>query len=334
MQISVNIGGDPSGISADSLTVNVQSPGMVSLNSLGTGSPVATPAPTPTPPAPLPIQSNLSSKPEDQPNEHRHVEAKESKTSDSDKVIQELNPISQPDNAAVYSSANESGKSDFSIRQPSSPTKTFLTQFPVVKEKSSSSANVTPTKSHSRSIEKSPDVVAPAAHHLQHSKDQKSKETPNSAKLQQDFSVYDFSESRSSENLLYDLSKNNQIPVSKSSSSLNRWAGSKAASTPQQQLPVSSSSSAPVKQMPVAPVVSYSDKMPSIVSSYSDKPVLSNLSYSQPVSQAMKLVTSHSYPSYNISSSGNASGLTSSSGHVAGLSSSYQKSGGGSSMTR
>ena len=53
-QISVNIGGDPSGISGDSMTVNVQSPGMVSLNSLGTGSPVGTPAPTPTPPTVVP----------------------------------------------------------------------------------------------------------------------------------------------------------------------------------------------------------------------------------------------------------------------------------------
>jgi hypothetical protein len=314
---------------------------MVSLNSLGTGSPIATPAPTPTPPtvvsAPLPVQLNLSSKPDGKLNED-HVEAKEAKLLNSEKFIHELKPISQSqeilsrsDNTVVYSSANESGKSDFSMRQPSSPTKSFLTQFPVVKEKSSS-ANSTPTKSYSRSTEKSPEVVNPHHQH-QHSKEQKSRETFSSAKQQQDFSVYDFSESRSSENLLYDMSaKNSQTPISKSSSSSNRWTGAKSVSTPQQQLPVSSS--APVKQMPVAPVVSYSDKMPRLVSSYSDKPVLSNLSYSQPVSQAMKLVASHSYPSYNISSSGNASGLTSSSGHVAGLSSSYQKSGGSSSMTR
>ena len=69
IQISVNIGGDPSGIAGDSLVnVNVQSPGMVSLNSMGTVSPVATPAPTPTPPTavstplPLTLASTLSSK--------------------------------------------------------------------------------------------------------------------------------------------------------------------------------------------------------------------------------------------------------------------------------
>merc|ERR1712012_1047239 len=53
-QISVNIGGDPSagavivGPPCEGMTVS--SPGLISLTSVGTGSPIGTPAPTPTPP--------------------------------------------------------------------------------------------------------------------------------------------------------------------------------------------------------------------------------------------------------------------------------------------
>ena len=53
-QISVNIGGDPSAgaviVGAPCEGMTVSSPGLISLTSVGTGSPIGTPAPTPTPP--------------------------------------------------------------------------------------------------------------------------------------------------------------------------------------------------------------------------------------------------------------------------------------------
>ena len=120
------------------------------------------------------------------------------------------------------------------------------------------------------------------------------------------------------------------IPTRNTSQSSNRWISTKAAVTVAQQLPVSSTA---VKQPPAA-AASYSNKMTSFPVSY-PHPV--------PVCQSsMKAGTTHSYPSYNISStSGNPGGTSSgnpggtSSGNVASLpsSSSYQKSA-TSSMTR
>jgi len=86
-QISVNIGADPSAASVS--TAMVDSPGVVSLNSVGTNSPAGTPAPTPTPPAAAvpsrPAQSST-------PSLSRSACEKEQATATTErpKVIQEL----------------------------------------------------------------------------------------------------------------------------------------------------------------------------------------------------------------------------------------------------
>ena len=239
-------------------------------------------------------------------------------------MIQELKPIPQPGSqlprapsqseVVVPYSTCTSFKGNLTSGQPSSPTKSFLTQFPVVKEKFSNSNTATKTRKSDTSPEQ-----------LQ----QKSKQT--SGRLQQDYSIFDFSETRN-DTSVYDISKTGSggpvvskdltktEPTRNTPQSSNRWISTKAAVTAAQQVPVSSTA---VKQSPVA---SYSNKMTSFPVSYSH-PV--------PVCQSsMKAVTTHSYPSYNISStSGNPGGT--SSGNVAPLpsSSSYQKSA-ASSMTR
>jgi len=200
-QISVNIGGDPSGISADSLTVNVQSPGMVSLNSVGTGSPVATPAPTPTPPigvsTPQPNNENSSSKSDSNKEMSTGSTGREVKLHfETEKVIQELKPVpqtvdslSRPLNSdQQFSASNDAKKLDVLPMQPSSPTKSFLTQFPVVKDK--------PAKSES--CDRPPDKEISR---LDHSKDKQ----PSSSAKQHDLSVFDFSDARSDNLLVYML---------------------------------------------------------------------------------------------------------------------------------
>ena len=244
-------------------------------------------------------------------------------------MIQELKPIPQPGSqlprgpsqseVVVPYSTCTSFKGNLTSGQPSSPTKSFLTQFPVVKEKFSNSNSNTPTKT--RKSDTSPEQLQQVQ--------QKLKQT--SGRLQQDYSIFDFSETRN-DTSVYDISKTGSggpvvskdltktEPTRNTPQSSNRWISTKAAVTAAQQVPVSSTA---VKQSPVA---SYSNKMTSFPVSYSH-PV--------PVCQSsMKAVTTHSYPSYNISStSGNPGGT--SSGNVAPLpsSSSYQKSA-ASSMTR
>jgi hypothetical protein len=237
-------------------------------------------------------------------------------------VIQELKPITQPDSQVprasnpsqselvVPYSTCTSFKEDLKAGQPTSPTKSFLTQFPVVKEKSSNP--MTPAKGSARKSDTSPEQVQ-----------QLQSKSKQASRLQQDYSIFDFSESRS-ETTLYDISKTGLGPVTKDhpkvdpnrtlSQSSNRWSSTKTPVTVTQQLPVSSTTA----------------KQPSVLS-YSDKTASFPVSYSHPVpvsQTSMKPVTSRSYPSYNISSSsGNPGGMPSLSGNLAPLpSSSYQKS--------
>ena len=279
-QISVNIGSDPSGISGDSLAVNIQSPGMVSLNSVGTGSPVATPAPTPTPPIVVPTTQSCQTNPSSKNDSAKENSASnETNNLESEKVIQELKPVE------ILSRSSKPDNTKEKLTQPSSPTKSFLTQFPVVKEK--------PTKSESAEKEVT---------NMDQTKMQSILRTHGSAK-QPDLSVFDFSESRS-DNILIDFSKHGQSLVSKSSASQSaisqpsssRWSTAKPVTTASKHL--TTVSSAPTKHM--SSVSSYTDKVSA--SPYSDKPVLTNQSYSHPVNQSTKGV---SYSSYNIPSSGN-----------------------------
>ena len=104
-QMSVNIGADPAAGVPDPNAAGVSSPGVISLNS-NTESPRATPTPqSPKPPPPKPL-----------------VQTSKSKL--SKKVIEELKPVG--DKVVP----NE-------IQQPTSPTKSYLTQFPVVKDQKS-----------------------------------------------------------------------------------------------------------------------------------------------------------------------------------------------------
>ena len=287
LQISVNIGGDPSGISADSLTVNVQSPGMVSLNSVGTGSPIATPAPTPTPPIgisttpqPSQVHPTSNSKPEQVSKDSSSAMS----GSEAEKVIQELKPVEAKTfktSDPQFSASMSSQVGAVASLQPSSPTKSFLTQFPVVKDK--------PAKGEASGGQFPEKEIVPP-------KDKPP--APESGK-QPDLSVFDFSESRS--DILVNFSKHNQTSVSKSTSSTSssRWPTSKPFSTAAKP-PPPVNVTASVQQMPPVPVSAYADKVP--VSIYSDKPMLAHLSYSQPVHSSSK---SSAYSGYNIPSSGN-----------------------------
>ena len=275
------------------------------------------------------------------------------------KVIQELNPIigarQHHDNhnddggkvvnrAVPYSTSGPYKSGGESTGQPSSPTKSFLTQFPVVKESKQSmttNQNSFPSKVDEKSS------ASKGSENEQHSSSRVAQQKQQQQQQQQDFSVFDFSETRPE---MFDNSKNisgpvlNEIPElsASSQSSSNRWTSSKSTSSskkPTSQVSVSSANVSNKQMTSAAPVVSYADKVSSVVSSpYS---VSNTLSYS---SQAMKgVVSNNSYPSYNISSSGNVASISSSSGNVASISSSsgkvsaqpsYQKSSGTSSMAR
>lgn len=269
------------------------------------------------------------------------------------KVIQELNPIinarqnhenhgddgGKVVNVVPYLTSGSYKSSGEITVQPSSPTKSFLTQFPVVKESSKQSLQTNQNSFSSKVEDKSSPTKCSENEQHPSSRAVQQKQQHQ----QQDFSVFDFSETRPE---MFDISKSISGPVlnetpevsASSQSSSFRWTSSKT--TPSNKKPTAqvtvSSASVSNKQMPSAtPIVSYTDKVSSAVTSYS----LSNsLPYS---SQAMKGVSS--YPSYNISSSGNVASISSSSGNVASISSSsgkvapqpsYQKSSGTSSMAR
>ena len=277
----------------------------------------------------------------------------------TNKVIQELKPIigarqrhdnhgddgGKVVNRVVPYSTSGPYKSE-TTGQPSSPTKSFLTQFPVVKE--SKQSMTTNQNSFPSKVDEKSSPPAKSSENEQHSSSRvaQQKQQQQQQQQQQDFSVFDFTETRPE---MFDNSKNisgpilNAIPeISTSSqSSSTRWTSSKTTSSskkPTSQASVTSASSN--KQMTsAAPVVSYADKVSSVVSSsYS---VSNTLPYS---SQAMKgVISNNSYPSYNISSSGNVASISSSSGNVASISSSsgkvsaqpsYQKPTGTSSMAR
>ena len=120
-QMSVNIGADPAAGVQDAIRIN--SPGVISLNS--TESPRATPTPTP--------QSPCVTKASKLPPTTTTVSTN-AISSNSKKVIQELKPVDAvpsvpppPTPAAITNTSIEE------VIQPTSPTKNYLTRFPVVK---------------------------------------------------------------------------------------------------------------------------------------------------------------------------------------------------------
>ena len=119
--MSVNIGADPAAGVQDAIRIN--SPGVISLNS--TESPRATPTPTP--------QSPCVTKASKLPPTTTTVSTN-AISSNSKKVIQELKPVDAvpsvpppPTPAAIANTSIEE------VIQPTSPTKNYLTRFPVVK---------------------------------------------------------------------------------------------------------------------------------------------------------------------------------------------------------
>ena len=133
--MSVNIGGDPAAGVPESLRVN--SPGVLSLNS-ATESPRATP--TPQSPMPMPKQQ-LQQPPPPAPistisNSNSQLQNKISSSNSMRKVIQELKPVGNDTSTTVPATVNNQNKVKVrgdDVQQPTSPTKTYLTQFPVVK---------------------------------------------------------------------------------------------------------------------------------------------------------------------------------------------------------
>ena len=129
--MSVNIGADPAAGVHDAIRIN--SPGVISLNS--TESPRATPTPTPQSPSvtkvsKLPPTTTVSTN---------------TISSNAKKVIQELKPVDVVPTPAV-SVANTAIEE---VIQPTSPTKNYLTRFPVVKgqqkpEKTMTNQSTTP----------------------------------------------------------------------------------------------------------------------------------------------------------------------------------------------
>ena len=126
-QMSVNIGADPAtGVPDPNAASGVSSPGVISLNS--TESPRATPTPqSPKPPTlqPTPMQQPQPTTKLQQPNKPISKAGERSK-----KVIEELKPV---------------GDKVSEMQQgPTSPTKSYLTQFPVVKDQQQPQQNKKP----------------------------------------------------------------------------------------------------------------------------------------------------------------------------------------------
>jgi hypothetical protein len=162
-QMSVNIGGDPSAGVPDNLpAAGVNSPGVVSLNSC-TESPRA----TPTPQSPRPSSSSSTStlltsvktSSSSSTSQHQAILASSSKTS-TKKVIQELKSVND---SCINKSVAITDDS-----QPNSPTKSYLTQFPVVKSQQQQQQNsivVQPVEQPSKipEISKPKESVQPSA---------------------------------------------------------------------------------------------------------------------------------------------------------------------------
>ena len=142
--MSVNIGGDPAAGVPDSLqagATGVNSPGVLSLNS-ATESPRATP--TPQSPMPMPKQQQIIQHPPISTNassQNHHQQQQLFSNSSVRKVIQELKPVGNDNiiagapitNSCQNQKQTKSALPRDEVQQPTSPTKSYLTQFPVVK---------------------------------------------------------------------------------------------------------------------------------------------------------------------------------------------------------
>ena len=140
--MSVNIGGDLAAGVPDSLqagATGVNSPGVLSLNS-ATESPRATP--TPQSPMPMPKQQQIIQPPISTTASQNHPQQQQLFSNSSvRKVIQELKPVgndtiiagSSITNSCQNQKQTKSALPRDEVQQPTSPTKSYLTQFPVVK---------------------------------------------------------------------------------------------------------------------------------------------------------------------------------------------------------